>query len=201
MDIPIKPPSGSKVSAFPPIDIEVLALDLDRCAPCAGTLVRVETAVRILHPVLEVLGVPLRLEKRIIGSEKQAVRHRFAASPTVRVNGQDIAFETRERECESCTCLCNGAHRTRCRVWRYRGEEHREAPVGLIVESVLGVLLGRFPAASGEAMPYRLPDNLRNFFRHRSGRTPSCPDCASPGHPSSVGTGSQVGCCGRVEGR
>jgi len=117
--------------------IELLALELNRCTRCVGTRRNIEKAIEIIGPALEVMGVQVNVETTIIESDAQARRHRFATSPTVRINGKDIALEMAESECDVCTDLRGGDDATSCRVWLYRGQEYTEAPVGLIVESIL----------------------------------------------------------------
>lgn len=149
------------------IEIELLALDLSSCTRCVGSLRNIETAVATLRDALKATGMGVRLKKTLVASEEEARRHRFVASPTIRVNGRDLALETVESKCDSCTDLCGCAAGTTCRVWRYLGQDHSEAPVGLIVEA----LLSQFAESSGPAAdvpPYGgVPENLRQFFAGR----------------------------------
>ena len=145
------------------VDIEFLFLDRNVCTRCRGTDANLETAVGLLTPVLAQTGVRLNVRSILIESEEQADRLGFVSSPTIRVGGRDIAGELRESLCESCGEVC-GAD-TDCRVWIYRGREHTEAPVGLIVDAILGaiyaeeVLSGAKPIVQGE-----VPENLKRFF-------------------------------------
>jgi glutaredoxin len=115
----------------PVIDIELLALNLSRCTHCVGTLDHIEKAIYIIRPVLEVMEAQVNVRKIVIESEEQARHYQFSISPTIRINGEGIAFETLESKCESCTDLCGYDEGTSCCVWRYQGEEYTEAPVGL----------------------------------------------------------------------
>ncbi len=163
------------------IDIELLALDLTSCDRCRGTLGNIETAIDTLRSVLEVMGAQVRFRKRVVESEEQALRLRFVTSPTLRVNGRDIAFETLESKCEACTDLCGCEEGTTCRVWRYRGEELTEAPVGLIIESMLQELLGSRGEDVGAGPLYPgVPENLQRFFASRSARQPAGQSCCKP---------------------
>src|SRR5688500_18602925 len=73
-----------------------------------------------------------------VQSVEQARELRFVSSPTVRVNGRDIASEPLESECGADACGCGPG--VSCRVWRYRGREYKEAPVGLIIDAALSEL-------------------------------------------------------------
>ena len=169
-----------EISTPPVIDIELLALDLNRCARCVGTLDHIERAIEIIRPVLEVMEVQVKVRKIVVESEEQARQHQFATSPTVRINHKDIAFETLESECPSCTDLCGCDEGTSCRVWRYRGEEYTEAPVGLVVASILREIFDSGHEFIVETPVYSgVPDNLRRFFRSRPDARTAVESCCS----------------------
>ncbi|QTP54760.1 DUF2703 domain-containing protein [Billgrantia sulfidoxydans] len=182
-------PVSAEVSHTPSdIDIELLALDLTSCTRCAGTLENIEKAIEIVRPAAEAIGTRLNVNKIIIDSEARAVRHRFSSSPTVRVNGLDLAFETRESRCDSCTTLSGSDEGTSCRIWHYRGEEYTEAPVGLVVEALLGVLAGQRSAAPAPVEYGGVPENLRRFFAGRAARqNGAAHSCCDPSE--------QANCC------
>jgi hypothetical protein len=106
MDSKSQTPAQTTTATPSVIDIELLALDLTSCDRCRGTLTNIEAAIETLRPVLEVMGAQVLVRKLVIESEEQAHRHRFVTSPTIRVNGRDIAFETLESQCEACSDLC-----------------------------------------------------------------------------------------------
>lgn len=117
--------------------IDFLFLDLSACDRCVGTDEHLTAALQVVRQVLEPTGRQVQVRKHLVGTEEQARRLRFLSSPTLRVNGRDIAVELKESSCgsESCTDGC-GAH-IDCRVWTYQGQEFTAAPVGLIVDAVL----------------------------------------------------------------
>jgi hypothetical protein len=174
------------------VDIELLALDLGSCTRCRGTLANIEAAIGSLRPVLDATGTVVRLRKTLIESEEQARRHRFETSPTIRINGRDIAFETRESRCDSCTDLCGCAEGTDCRVWLYHGQEHTEAPVGLVVEAVLhGIIDDTSPSAP--VASESVPENLRRFFAGSAA-------CCSPAEQETCcEPEAKPSCCGPAE--
>jgi Domain of unknown function (DUF2703) len=129
----------------------------------------------MLRPVLDEAGIEVAVRKVLVGSEEQARRWRLVSSPTIRVNDRDVAGELTESACGPCSDLCGD--QTLCRVWRYQGREYTAAPVGLLVDAILGQAYGphRGPgelpgghAAAASATPgngvFELPENLRAFF-------------------------------------
>ena len=167
------------------LDVELLALDLTSCTRCTGTLANIEKAIDAVRQVAELTGTALRLRKVVIGSEEEAWRHRFVSSPTVRVGGRDIVFETLESTCGSCSDLCGCSEGTSCRIWRYQGQEHEEAPVGLVVEAVLREIASGPAGGTGDeaaAGPGAVPENLRRFFAGKAakaaaGQVPAADAC------------------------
>jgi len=151
------------------VEVEFLYLDLNTCSRCTGTDASLGEALEAVRPALEVTGVEVELTKVLVASESQARALRFASSPTIRVNGRDIAGELKETSCAECgeLCPCNGE--TDCRVWVHQGREHNEAPVALIVDAILGEIYGDPRARAVEASPYSdVPRNLKRFFAGRS---------------------------------
>ena len=184
------------------IEIELLTLDLTSCTRCVGTLENIERAIDTVRPVLEVTGAQVNVRRLVIESEEQARQYRFVTSPTVRINGKDIAFETLESKCDSCTDLCGCDEGTNCRVWRYQDKEYTEAPVGLIVEALLHEIGGSDRAGGGGTSVYdEVPENLRRFFTSKSAKQPagaaSC--CPSTDQETCCAPGEKAVCCGTSE--
>jgi len=187
------------------VDLELLAIDLSRCTRCVGTLANIETAVRILQPVLEATGIDVQVRKVRVESEEQARQHRLVSSPTVRIDGQEIVTETLESQCETCTDLCNCEAGTACRVWRYRGQEFTEAPVGLLIEALLRAIVGTDTRAAAASADFAgVPENLRRFFagvERRPGSTPCCAasekeECCAPEAKAACCDTPDTGACG-----
>ena len=180
------------------VEIELLALDLTRCDRCRGTLANIETAIETIRPVLEATGAEVRLRTVVIGSEAEARRHRLVTSPTIRINGRDIAPEVLESECEACSDLGGCDEGIACRVWRYRGREYSEAPVGLIVEALLRGIVGDASEPDAGVPAYDgVPENLRRFFAAgsagSSGEASSC--CGSARQGACCEPGVKASCC------
>jgi len=147
--------------------IDFLYLDLSRCTRCRGTDRSLEAALAAAGDVLAAAGVKVKVRKVHIRSEAEARWWRFVSSPTVRINGVDIAFELRESSCGSEACVDGCGDQIACRVWVFGGREYTEPPVELIVDAILRRVYGQ-AGDSDEDKPYELPDNLRRFFAGQS---------------------------------
>lgn len=141
------------------VSIEFLFLDQSSCRRCSGTAASIDAALAAIGPVLEPTGARIALRRIHVRSVAQARETGLISSPTIRVNGRDIAPGLRESECGAGACSCGPS--ASCRVWHYRGHDHDAAPVGLIVDAVLAELYGggAVPAAPPDA-PYELPEKL-----------------------------------------
>lgn len=187
----------AKPTTMPPatrtLEVELLAIDLSTCTRCTGTLANIEAAIEAVRKVAEPTGTAIRLRKVLVESEAEAQRHRFASSPTVRVGGRDIVFDTLESRCDSCTDLCGCQEGTDCRVWRYQGQEFTEAPVGLVVEALLREIAGApAAAAAADATGFEVPENLRRFFAGKAEREHATAGACCP--PAELAT-----CCAPEE--
>jgi hypothetical protein len=179
---PMLTPSPSATSpAARVLTIELLALDLSTCGRCTGTSANLDEALGLASARLREAGIATQVRRTIVASEEQAVRLRFLSSPTIRVDGRDVALELRESDCGDCADLCGSDGGVGCRVWVWEGREYVEAPVPLLVDAVLEAATK--PAApAAPTGPFRLPENLHGFFRERA----------------KSGKGSTAGCCGSI---
>jgi hypothetical protein len=155
--------------------IDLLFLDLTTCTRCSGASRSLEAALERVGEVLRAAGVEPEINKVRVESAEHARALRFVSSPTIRVDGEDVALELRESPCgaEACTDGC-GAD-TACRVWVYRGLEYTEPPVEMIVDAILLRLYGGAVAARADVVAsYELPENLARFFAGRASGEGAC---------------------------
>ncbi len=151
------------------VDVDFLFLDLNTCTRCVGTNENLDIAIDSVKQVLALTGVQLNVNKVLIDSEEKAQAHRFVTSPTIRVNDRDIALETKESRCDSCSDLCGCEEGTDCRVWIYQGQEYTEAPVAMIVDALLQEVYGMPQKPADALVEYgEVPENLQNFFASQS---------------------------------
>lgn len=167
------------------VDIDFLFLDLNTCTRCVGTGKNLEAAIEAVSQTLALTNVHVNVNPILIDSDEKAQLHQFVTSPTVRVNGRDIALETRESLCDSCTDLCGCDTGTACRVWLYQGEEYTEAPVPMLIEAILqeayrvpvqGVSNRRLTPPDDYE---KVPENLQRFFAGVAEKTAVASSCCS----------------------
>jgi hypothetical protein len=143
------------------LTIDFLYLDLSECGRCIRSDAGLDEAVAEVRPVLASLGVQLAVNKIHVQTESQARNLRFASSPTIRINGMDIAQEFRESPCEDCGDLCGD--QVTCREWLYNGKTYSTPPKPLIVDAILRSLYTETPPTPE---PFEdVPENLKRFFR------------------------------------
>ncbi len=123
------------------LNIELVVIDLTVCARCVPTGDQLENALRLLTPVAEAMGIELKYRAIVVQSEDEAKQHALLSSPTIRINGRDIAQDIRESVCESCGDLTENNTAVDCREWHYRGNVYSSAPLPMLLEVVMGAML------------------------------------------------------------
>jgi hypothetical protein len=162
------------------VSIDFLYLDLESCEPCQGSEGNLEDALDEISTLLETTGAEVELNKIHVSSYDQALQLGFVSSPTIRVNGRDLALEVRESHCSSCSAI--SGTETFCRVWDFEGQEYKAAPKALIIEAVMKTVYGgveqqdKVPADS-QRMATSLA-NLKSFFEGTRVAATSCGDGA-----------------------
>lgn len=163
----------AKKAAKRTIGIEFLYLDLNVCEQCKGSESNLEEALADVSLLLEKTGVAVNLTKTHVESLEQALALGFISSPTIRINGRDVALEVKENYCSSCSEL--SGDETYCRVWNFGGEEFSTAPKSLVIEAILKEIYGTSSKESAsEISPEQIAksyDNLKRFFEGRNAQS------------------------------
>ena len=184
------------VPASQTIEVDFLYLDLTTCSRCRASDANLAAAVEIVRPVLDSVGASIEVRKTLVEAEEQARALGFVSSPTIRVNGRDIASELIESSCSECGELCGCDGGVDCRLWDYRGERHTEAPTGLIVEAILDEV-GPWGTARREETPFvDLPENLKRFFAGTEAAREVSSCCSTKEHATCCDPAEKAGCCG-----
>lgn len=167
---------GAAVTQTKIMNIDLMVIDLSSCKRCVPTGDRLREAVRLLSPVGEALGIELHYREFVVQTPEEARQHALLSSPTVRINGHDIAQDIRESHCESCGDLTENNTAVDCREWHYRGKVYSAAPIALLVESILQAMLtiDEMPPLAPAAL-LDLPENLKRYFANKkSGSVRGC---------------------------
>ena len=180
------------------LEIEFLFLDLDTCTRCRATDATLLEAIERTRPALDAVGASVRVTKTLVASEAQARALGFVSSPTIRINGVDIAGELVESACDSCseTCACNGG--VDCRDWVWQDQRSHEPPLGLIVEAVMRHAGGIDPpsATLSPAGSGSVPANLRTYFAAAAAGASAADCCAVEDQAGCCGPEDKAACCG-----
>ena len=156
------------------LNVELLVIDLTSCARCVPTGGQLKQAVGLLAPVAEALGIELKHREIVVQAPQEAKALGFLSSPTIRLNGRDIAQDIRESLCESCGDLTENNTLVDCREWHYRGKIYSAAPLPLLIEAIMTAMLDiDAPPVTPEPIA-ELPENLRRYFDHKRPSTRCC---------------------------
>jgi hypothetical protein len=193
--------------------VDFLFLDLTACTRCRGTDESLESALEVMRELLVTTGAEVEVNKIHVTSAEQARDLRFESSPTVRINGRDVALELRESPCGSEACTDGCGESIACRVWVHGGQEYTKPPVGMILDAILQEVYAEpVMKREPEAELYQLPDNLKRFFAGKvaaertdvwSEVTPEAlqADCCAPAEQRSCcDPEDKAECCGAASG-
>jgi hypothetical protein len=178
------------------VGIDFLYLDLETCTRCRSTDANLEVALVEVGRVLEAAGVEISVRKTLVASAEQARMLGFVSSPTIRVNGADIALELRESRCAECgeACACDGT--IDCRVWVWQGQEHTEAPTAMIVDAILREVYGGGERATAASPAGAVPENLARFFAGKEQLAASVTCCPPAEQVACCEPSQKASCCG-----
>ncbi|NCC75578.1 MAG: DUF2703 domain-containing protein [Clostridia bacterium] len=143
--------------------IDFLYLDLEVCTRCQGTDDTLDQAVADVSSILQSAGIEVVINKVNVNTEELAILYQFASSPTIRIDGHDIAVDVKENQCDSCGDLCGDT--VDCRIWTWHGVDYTEPPKAMIIDAILKTVYGGCASPSAEALkPYEVPENLHKFY-------------------------------------
>ncbi|MDD4357652.1 MAG: DUF2703 domain-containing protein [Smithellaceae bacterium] len=155
------------------LNIDLIVIDLSTCKRCVPTGNQLNHAIKLLGPVADVLGIELKHQEIVVQTPQEAKNHALLSSPTIRINGHDIAQDIRESPCESCGDLTNSNTMVDCREWHYRDKVYFAAPLPLLVEAIMGAMLNIDAPLIVPAPITELPANLQRYFDNKR-QTESC---------------------------
>ena len=150
------------------VEVEYLYLDLHSCDRCIGTDRVLDDVISKLTPMLEMAGYAVNYTKVEMENEEMAISHRFVSSPTIRVNGRDIALSVQESPCGCCSDI--SGTEVDCRVFEYDGKSYEIPPKEMLTEAIMATVFTD-SACCGEVSAYQLPENLKQFY---AGKNKKC---------------------------
>jgi hypothetical protein len=187
-------PATAARSTRATLEVEFLYLDLTTCTRCQGAQASLTTALAAVQPVLDALGQTAAVRSTWVTSADQAQQLGLVTSPTIRINGRDIAPELEESACGPCSEL--GGAATACRVWSYQGQEHTEPPVGLIIAAIVRELAANVGGgALLDAPGAAVRENLRRFFAGAA-ESVAAACCTEAEQATCCGAEEKAACCG-----
>lgn len=200
---PVARPDAASTSAPRKLDVDLLYLDLTTCGRCVGSGRNLEAAIADVSSLLGQAGVEVSLQKVHVSTAELARKHRLVSSPTIRVNGRDVALELRESSCEDCAEICGCGGGVDCRVWVWDGREHADAPKAMLVDALLRAVYA--PAPLVQERTYELPENLRKFYEATAasqGEAACCADpsaCCADEKEAAASQHASTSCCAKPE--
>lgn len=156
------------------LNIDLLAIDLEICQRCVPTGGQLRDAITLLSPVADALGIELRHREIVAQTPEEAKEHALLSSPTIRLNGRDVAQDIRESLCESCGDLTGNNTAVDCREWHYRGQVYHAAPLPLLIEAIMEAMLNIDTPPSTPAPLAELPENLQRYFSDKKQPSSCC---------------------------
>ena len=162
--------SSAPVAQTKIMNIDLIVIDLSTCKRCVPTGDQLREAVRLLTPVGQALGIELCHREFVVQTPEEARKLALLSSPTIRINGHDIAQDIRESHCESCGDLTENNTAVDCREWHYRGKVYSAAPIALLVESIMQAMLkiDKVPPLAPAPL-LDIPENLKRYFANKKG--------------------------------
>jgi hypothetical protein len=174
------------------LDVQFLEVDMNSegtagCGACDSARSRLRSALWTAEPVLEELGVEVRVRDVLVETEEQARSLAFRASPTIRVGGIELVPEHRAPE-----GIPGGAEDGEDRSWLWQGEEHALPPRAMLLDAILQA----YAAPEGEAHQtsaftgsYEVPAYVRRFLAPGATGAGASPRPGAPDEGSSCGCG------------
>ena len=149
------------------LNVDLLVIDLDTCKRCVPTGDQLKAAVQLLKPVSDALGISLHHKEIVVQTEAEAKKYALLSSPTIRLNGRDIAEDICESACESCGDLTSNTT-VNCREWYYRGQVFSCTPLPMLLEAIMDAMLKIDKMQPVAPTPLEeLPKNLQRYFNDK----------------------------------
>lgn len=142
------------------LTIEVLELDMSHigsvsCNTCGTVESTVNKLADELNEIFRRTDTEIQVKNILISNLEEVEKHRFKASPTIRVGKMEIIPTEGD-----ITGLGE-------RYWMWKGESFSLPPAGLIIDTVLRAYSDHPIDAKSVTMEYQMPKVLRSYFTEK----------------------------------
>ncbi len=145
-----------------PIVLELFALDTVTCEPCVSAMSSLHAAAAVLSRELTDQGYLVATRVVLLENAARAGQLGISSSPTVRVNGHDVALEIQEEPCSTCSSLAGTG--IECRTYTWDGQRFDHPPVPLLVDAVHRHVASGARRASRQTPAASQPTSVERFF-------------------------------------
>ena len=145
-----------------PVVLELFALDTIACGPCVSAMASLHAAAATLSHELTGDGYVVATRVILLENTTHAAELGISSSPTVRVNGHDIALDTDEAPCTTCSALAGVS--IECRTYEWDGQRFDHPPVPLIVDAVHQHLPSGARRAATKTLAPSRPTSVERFL-------------------------------------
>jgi hypothetical protein len=148
-----------------PVVLELFALDTAACSPCVSAMANLHAAAAALSRELTGSGYIVATRVIVLEDTAHAALLGISSSPTVRVNGHDIALDVLEESCPSCSSVAGTT--IDCRTYEWDGQRFDHPPVPLIVDAVHQHLVSGARRAATQTLAASQPTSVERFLNAR----------------------------------
>ena len=148
-----------------PVVLELFALDTAACSPCVSAMAGLHAAAAALSHELTGSGHVVATRVVLLENPAHAAALGISSSPTVRVNGHDIALDVHEEACPSCSSVAGVS--IDCRTYEWEGQRFDHPPVPLIVDAVHQHLASGARRAVTHTLAPSQPSSVERFLTAR----------------------------------
>jgi hypothetical protein len=161
----------------PTLNVTFLEVDMSSvgelgCRECDSTRQRLDAAIKVIEPVFRELGIEIQVKRELVKTAQQAQALNFQASPTIQVEGHNLAPEHQ----------ADGS-----RIWTWRGERTTNPPKAMIIDTLLRGYVQSTPVNQPVKAAAQLHPYLQQFLNGTSREAQ---------HSSSSVNSSGSGCTG-----
>jgi hypothetical protein len=145
-----------------PVVLELFALDTAACTPCVSAMACLHAAAAALSHELTGSGYIVATRVILLENPAHAAELGICSSPTVRVDGHDIALAVHEEACPNCSSVAGVS--IDCRTYEWDGQRFDHPPVPLILDAVHQHLVSGARRPATQTLATSQPSSVERFL-------------------------------------